>query len=680
MPSTKKLLTAAAGSAGGDKLFVEDVFSTYLYTGNTSNPITINNGIDFSGEGGLFWAKVRSGSSAQGHALLDTVRGTSQALASETSNASVALGSSKAVTYNNNGITIPGNTTMPTAVLNYSGFDLASWSFRKAKGFFDIVTYTGNGTSGRTVAHNLGSVPKIIIIKNLDNPNRWYFWITGFANNDYLYLNETFAKNNFGAFAYLTADPTSTTVTIASDTTVNGNNYNFVMYLFGDDAIFGEDADEQICKMGSYTGNGTTPGVVVATGFEPQFVLVKPATTTGPWSLIDNMRGWTADSAGDRWIEANTTGAEYTSVMMDLTATGFTTRGNFSSTNSNGQTYIYMAIRRPMKVPEAGTEVFQPLTYSGTGTFPNGTDPNSGVATRTISSSLGFDVDMSITKWRSGGSGTPSPSSSLMGRLRGIYNELFTYDTAAETQGSNTGPRFSTRTSRAFDLHDYGVEQLNKSGQALVSYVFKRAPKFMDVVAFSGTGANPLSVSHNLTVAPELMITKRRNASVSWMVGVPSVSLGGFLNTTDALSSTRWSTDWSGFSPTSTIFKVSDGTAGSGDNMIAYLFATLAGISKVGTYTGTGTGTTVNVDCGFSNGARFILIKRTDSSGDWFVYDSSRGINAGDSPYLLFNTAAQEVNTDYIDPLNAGFTVTTDAAATGTLNVNNANYIFLAIA
>jgi len=670
MPSTKKLLTAAAGSAGGDNLYPEDVFSTFLYagTGSTNN---IVNGVDLT-EGGLVWIKTRD--DIEDHNLVDSGRGSNKGLESNTTDAET--GSAGFSTFNSNGFTLTsgfGKTNSTSSVYT-------SWSFRKAKGFFDIVTYTGNATSNRVISHNLGSVPKIIIIKNLDNNNRWYFWITGFANNDYLYLNENFAKNNFGAFAYLTADPTSTTVTIASDTGVNGNNYNFVMYLFGDDAVFGEDSDEQICKMGTYTGTGSN-GNTITLGFEPQWLMWKPSSGAGDWQIVDSMRGWTADGVVNR-LEPNTADAEATSgsPYCSLTSTGFVQNGSSGTNNASGIAYIYMAIRRPMKVPEAGTEVFQALTYSGTGTFPNGTDPNSGVATRTISSSLGFDVDMSITKWRSGGSGTPSPSSSLMGRLRGIYNELFTYDTAAETQGSNTGPRFSTRTSRAFDLHDYGVEQLNKSGQALVSYVFKRAPKFMDVVAFSGTGANPLSVSHNLTVAPELMITKRRNASVSWMVGVPSVSLGGFLNTTDALSSTRWSTDWSGFSPTSTIFKVSDGTAGSGDNMIAYLFATLAGISKVGTYTGTGTGTTVNVDCGFSNGARFILIKRTDSSGDWFVYDSSRGINAGDSPYLLFNTAAQEVNTDYIDPLNAGFTVTTDAAVTGTLNVNNATYIFLAIA
>jgi hypothetical protein len=110
---------------------------------------------------------------------------------------------------------------------------------------------------------------------------------------------------------------------------------------------------------------------------------------------------------------------------------------------------------------------------------------------------------------------------------------------------------------------------------------------------------------------------------------------------------------------------------------ISYLFATVAGVSKVGSYTGTGAD--LNVDCGFSAGARFILIKRTDSTGDWYVYDSERGIVAGNDPYFLLNSnAAQVTNTDYIDPLSSGFTVTSSAPAA--LNASGGTYIFLAIA
>jgi hypothetical protein len=136
---------------------------------------------------------------------------------------------------------------------------------------------------------------------------------------------------------------------------------------------------------------------------------------------------------------------------------------------------------------------------------------------------------------------------------------------------------------------------------------------------------------------------------------------------------------WNDTAPTNQVFSVgSDGYInGSSDLYIIYLFASVAGISKVGSYTGTGSD--LNVDCGFSAGARFILIKRTDSSGGWYVYDSLRGIVAGNDPYLLLNsTAAQVTNTDYIDPLSSGFTVTSSAPAG--LNASSGTYIFLAIA
>ena len=137
---------------------------------------------------------------------------------------------------------------------------------------------------------------------------------------------------------------------------------------------------------------------------------------------------------------------------------------------------------------------------------------------------------------------------------------------------------------------------------------------------------------------------------------------------------------WNSTSPTSSVFSLgnSSNTNHNGDDYVNYLFASLSDISKVGSYTGTGSN--VNVDCGFTSGARFVLIKRHDSgTGDWYVWDSTRGIVSGNDPYFLLNsTAAQVTNTDFIDPLNAGFTVTSSAPSD--LNANGGKYMFLAIA
>jgi hypothetical protein len=208
--------------------------------------------------------------------------------------------------------------------------------------------------------------------------------------------------------------------------------------------------------------------------------------------------------------------------------------------------------------------------------------------------------------------------------------------------------------------------------------MFKRATGFFDVVAYTGTGV-ARTVNHNLAAVPDLMIFKQRDIGGYWMVY--PVQLGNkylVLQLTNAVAN-GFTGLWNNASPTASTFPL--GTGGdcnqNGGTYVAYLFATLAGVSKVGSYTGTGAD--LNVDCGFSAGARFILIKRTDSTGDWYVWDSERGIAAGNDPYLLLNSTAAEVtSTDYIDPLSSGFTVTSSAPAA--LNASGGTYIFLSIA
>jgi hypothetical protein len=216
---------------------------------------------------------------------------------------------------------------------------------------------------------------------------------------------------------------------------------------------------------------------------------------------------------------------------------------------------------------------------------------------------------------------------------------------------------------------------------------FRRAPGFFDVVCYTGNATAARGITHNLTVAPEMIIVKSRSISDSWPVWATSVAFGTnlYLNNTNAVS--FGDTDVLNYNeitntpvpPTTTTFTV--GTQArvnaSGSTYVAYLFATLAGISKVGSYTGTAAAQTIN--CGFTGGARFVLIKRTDSTGSWYVWDTARGIVSGDDPYLLLNTTAAEVtNTDYIDPLASGFEISSTAPAE--INASGGSYIFLAIA
>jgi hypothetical protein len=177
-----------------------------------------------------------------------------------------------------------------------------------------------------------------------------------------------------------------------------------------------------------------------------------------------------------------------------------------------------------------------------------------------------------------------------------------------------------------------------------------------------------------------MMIVKVRDSATDWAVYHSGIGATKrlILNLTDT-PYTSATAGWNDTAPTASVFTVGTNVNvnGNGYLYVAYLFATCAGVSKVGSYTGTGT--TKQIDCGFTGGARFVLIKRTDSTGDWYAWDSARGIVSGNDPYQLLNSAAAEVtNTDYVDTYSAGFEISSTAPAA--INASGGSFIFLAIA
>jgi hypothetical protein len=259
-------------------------------------------------------------------------------------------------------------------------------------------------------------------------------------------------------------------------------------------------------------------------------------------------------------------------------------------------------------------------------------------------------------------------------RLRGNTVRLSTNLTDAEVSA----------TALYFDLSNSvslrAGYNLNYSPPNFIAYNFQRAPGFFDEVCYTGTGA-VTNFTHNLGVAPELMIVKRRDDISIWAVYAAPLAAAAtkYLQLQTDNAAITVNVLWNDTAPTSTVFtigaSININTVGSKN--VAYLFATCAGVSKVGSYTGTGA--LLTVDCGFTSGARFVLIKRTDSTGDWWTYDSARGITSGNDPYLLLNTDAAEVtSTNYVDTDTTGFKVT--AAAPAGLNASGGLYIFLAIA
>jgi hypothetical protein len=423
--------------------------------------------------------------------------------------------------------------------------------------------------------------------------------------------------------------------------------------LFAHDAGgFGLAGTDNVITCGQYNCNGAG-NATVDLGYEPQLFLRKRRDSTGNWIIVDNMRGFTTGGSNAQ-LYPNLYIAEASSTYPErITATGVNIVGDVASS-----TNIYIAIRRgPMKVPTSGTSVFQPIAWSGT-----------GVATSVTGTS--FPVDMAFVKARNFSSNGPL----AVDRLRNVNNTLYTPYTQAETAQTTyvTGSDLMNGLRVGDDLD---------TNMATVTYVyemFRRAPSFFDEVCYTGTGANT-TFTHNLGVVPELMIAKNRtSAGYGWLTYSATLGATKFVQLNSTAAEGTVATYWNNTAPTSSVFSV--GTAGatnaSADSFVAYLFATCAGVSKVGSFTGNGTTQTIN--CGFTGGARFVMVKATSTTGNWIVADSARGIVAGNDPALYLNSTAAEVTgLDWIDADNSGFVV--NETATIAANTNGVSYIFLAV-
>ena len=314
----------ALASAGAGKETVDDVFSVDLYTG-TGAAQTITNGINLSGEGGLVWIKGRD--SYLDNILQDTERGTSKHLQSNSS-VPPADRTDLITSFNSNGFSIGSFVSVSS-----NNEDFVSWTFRKAPKFFDVVTYTGNG-SGQAISHNLGAVPGMIFIKRTDGNGSWITYHHSLGSGSFMSINTNNAESSNNHFNF--TNPTTTQFTLGSNGDSNGINKTFVAYLFA--------KDEDFIKCGSYIGSSAPNAVNV--GFQPQYVMFK-STTSGDWRVLDAERGVAADPGTDKVLRWNFSVFEGDGFVFDFTSTGFTLENNTYAFNESGREFIYMAIAAP---------------------------------------------------------------------------------------------------------------------------------------------------------------------------------------------------------------------------------------------------------------------------------------------------------------------------------------------
>ena len=318
-----------------------DYFNTVLYSGNSgTQSIT---GVGFQPD--WTWVKRRNGVTS--HGLTDSVRGAGLTLFSDTTQVEQNY-SAYFTSFDSDGfsLAIGGN------VYNASGSNYVAWNWlgggtassntdgsitssvsANTTAGFSIGTYTGNSTSGATVGHSLSDTPDCIIVRTTSGTDSWQVYHQALGNTSRLELNNTDAKGTSTAL-WNNTSPTSSVFSLGNGSVVNSSTRDYVFYAFAEKKGYS--------KFGSYTGNGSTDGAFIYTGFKPSFFMIKRTDSAGgAWNILDNKRS--TFNLVNKYIQANDSAVEATFSFGDFLSNGFKFRSSSANLNGSGNTFIYMA-------------------------------------------------------------------------------------------------------------------------------------------------------------------------------------------------------------------------------------------------------------------------------------------------------------------------------------------------
>ncbi len=678
-PITQSMMQGAAGAGGDGAQWIDEVFDIWTYKGTNANHKRTSS-VDNTKGGMIMWAP-RSGGTGNRY-LYDTVRGKNMSLyPDDPSDDDNRSGSPDVASFDDNGYTLTG------ANINSTTYTSVMWNYRKAPGFFDFFEYTGTGADNNIINHKLKALPGLIIVKRIDAAGDWVTVFPWTGGTEYAFGSDQtqFAWNNnnlpysVSAFSNI-ADTNTVNVSrlqwhvgngtfdfAAADTNASGATYMCYIWAMGsndgttDAAIYGENNDQTIISCGIYQGDGSS-NRLINLGWEPQLVMYRRVFGAGDdWQIYDAQRG-VVSAEGDQRITLNSSGAESSEPQrIDFEGDGLRIKSNNGEVNDSSGRYFYMAIRRSEgivgKPAEAGTDVFAMDTGAGSSTIPN--------------FDSGFSVDMAFNKHVT----SNTENWFLCSRLTQGY-QVFPSDSNAQSAWS------------AFSF-DSNVGWNNASGYASLyySWMFKRHAGF-DVATYVGNGNNTNganAIPHSLGKTPEMIWIKTRNGgahsgNTHWTAGHKDLNGGTnawqytlMLNEPDSQNTTS---NFGNTSPTSTHFYVGEPGNGrsnnNGANYLAMLFASVDGISKVGTYDGSSSDVTITT--GFQ--PRFVLIKAYNNTRGWTLMDTLRGWGAGvDNKIYLDATTAQTNAWNYGAPTSTGFTV---SHSQYDINYNGWKYIYYA--
>jgi hypothetical protein len=304
--------------------------------GSYNLPDTFGNFVNTSD---LVWIKSRSG--AYDHRIFDTVRGPFRGLVAN-SNVAESAEANGVKAFIPNGVVVGGAQDWNSAGATYVSWN---WNRNKTPGF-DIVQYSGSGVA-KTVPHNLGQAPKFMMVKKTSAIQAWSVWCTGMLETDYLVLNTVAAKATLTTM-WNSQAPGNYSFSVGTDGNTNAADASYIAYLWAEVPGFS--------KMGTYTGNGSTDGTFVYTGFKPKFVLVKclsNSTASTVWNIWDTARSTANPCLNELYFPAGPAEAVDAS-GADLLSNGFKPKRNSEYANFSTWTYVYMAFAEsPFKYANA---------------------------------------------------------------------------------------------------------------------------------------------------------------------------------------------------------------------------------------------------------------------------------------------------------------------------------------
>ena len=336
-----------------------EYFQTALYTGNaTQRNITNDGNSDLQPD----WVWIKCRSAVESHMLYDSSRGVTKDLRTDGTNAE-NTNAQGLQAFNSDGFQIG---TLQN--VNFDTKTMVAWQWKANGGTtssnsdgsitstvqanttagFSIVTFTGNATAGQTVGHGLGVKPEFIFAKNRSNGNNWncYVEATDNTGDHTLTLNGTGARSNSFNMWNDTA-PTTSLITLGNRNETNGSSHNMVFLCF--------NSVKGYSKFGSYTGNGSSDGTFIYTGFKPAWFLAKRTNDSSHWTMLDTTRN--PFNLAENYFHANETNAENNNNQKaDFLSNGIKLRSS-SRHNDSGSTFIYMAFAEHPFVSSKGVPV-----------------------------------------------------------------------------------------------------------------------------------------------------------------------------------------------------------------------------------------------------------------------------------------------------------------------------------